>query len=242
MQAEHLVAHRGWQRQFPENTLPAIDGALRVGAINIEIDVQLSADHVPVLFHDETLQRLCRQSGRIDQYTAQQLRQFSAYEPERFGEQFLGTPIAELSAVVELFERNPHAHLFLEVKEEALRPFGNETVYEALLPLIERIRERCTLISFAFDFLQLARTRGWPRVGPVLNTWEEIDSPTLAALQPAVVFCDIHQLPRSRDLRAIPYPLVVYEVADRVSAEQLRARGIAKLETFNVGELLGKHA
>jgi len=124
------------------------------------------------------------------------------------------------------------------VKEEALHVFGNEAVYRALQPLIERIRERCTLISFAHTFLQFAKTQSWPRVGPVLNTWEEIDSPTLAALQPTVVFCDIDQLPRQRDLHSIPYPLVVYEVPDIDTAEKLRARGVAKLETFRVGELL----
>jgi len=56
MDREHLVAHRGWQRRYPENTLPAIKGALDAGARYIEVDVQLSADGVPVLFHDRTLQ------------------------------------------------------------------------------------------------------------------------------------------------------------------------------------------
>jgi|KBSSwiStaDraftv2_1062776.scaffolds.fasta_scaffold13185_4 glycerophosphoryl diester phosphodiesterase len=238
MDANYLVAHRGWRQHFPENTLPAIDGALQAGALNIEIDVQLSADQMPLLFHDRTLHRICRQRGELHQYTAQQLQQFSAYEPDRFGDKFLGTRITELNDVIALFEKNPQAHLFLEVKEEALHVFGNEAVYRALQPLIERIRERCTLISFAHTFLQFAKTQSWPRVGPVLNTWEEIDSPTLAALQPTVVFCDIDQLPRQRDLHLIPYPLVVYEVPDIDTAEKLRARGVAKLETFKVGELL----
>lgn len=238
MDANHLVAHRGWRQCFPENTLPAIAGALDVGALNIEIDVQLSADLVPMLFHDRTLDRMCRQRGELHQYTAQQLQQFSAYEPDRFADKFSGTAIAALEDVIALFEKNPQAHLFLEIKEEALRRFGNDAVYRAVQPLIERIRERCTLISFAQSFLQCAKRHGWPRVGPVLNTWEEIDSPTLAALQPAVVFCDIDQLPRHRDLHAVPYTLVVYEVPDIATAEKLRARGVAKLETFNVGELL----
>lgn len=237
MNTEQLVAHRGWRQRFPENTLPALAGALQVGAINIEIDVQLSADRVPMLFHDETLSRVCRQQGEIRQYTVEQLSRFSAYEPDRFGDEFLQTSIAALSDVVALFEQNRHAHLFLEVKEEALQHFGDAVVFDAIAQLIEPIRERCTLISFAHTFLQFAHTRGWPRLGPVLNAWEEINSATLAALQPSVVFCDIDQLPRG-DLHAIPYSLIVYEVPDTVTAEKLFARGIAKCETFNVGDLL----
>ncbi len=237
MDAEYLVAHRGWRQRFPENTLPAIEGALNAGATNIEIDVQLSADHVPILFHDRTLNRLCNVNGEIHQFTSQQLRQFRAYEPDRFGDHFIGTAIAELADVVALFENFPEAHLFLEVKEEALQVFGNAIVFDAIAPLIEPIRARCTLISFAFTFLQFAQARGWQRIGPVLNTWEEIESATLAQMQPAVVFCDIEQLPHG-DLHAIPYSLVVYEVPDVTTAEKLLARGVTKCETFNVGEML----
>lgn len=237
MKAEYLVAHRGWRQRYPENTLPAVEGALRAGAVNIEIDVQLSADEAPVLFHDRTLRRICRQRGAIHHYRYEQLQQFSAYEPDRFGERFLGTAIAHLRDLVALFERYPAAHLFLEIKRTAVLRFGNAAVYAAVLPHIEAIRTRCTLISFSHEFLQYAAAQGWPRVGPVLNTWEEIDSPTLAALRPAVVFCGTEQLPRG-DLHAIPYPLVVYEVQQREVAESLIARGVAKVETFLVGELL----
>lgn len=238
MQAEQLVAHRGWRNRFPENTLAAVQGALDAGARYIEIDVQVTADGEAVLFHDDTLDRICKQRGTIADYTFAQLQQFSAYEPQRFGEQFLGTPIAHLRDLVALFAQYPHAHLYLEIKDCPVLKFGNAATYDAVIPHIEAIRTRCTIISFVFDFLRYAKTRGWSAVGPVLNTWEEIDSPTLAALQPAVVFCDIHQLPAKRDLRATPYPLVVYEVQDAKIAAALLQRGVQRVETFTVGELL----
>lgn len=238
MQAEHLVAHRGWQRRFPENTVLAVKGALDAGARFVEIDVQLSADHEPVLFHDDTLDRICRQRGAIADYAYAQLQQFSAYEPDRFGEQFLGTPITHLRAIVELLEQYPHAHLYLEIKDCPVLKFGNEITFKAVAPYIEKIRGRCTMISFVFDFLRYAHMQGWPAVGPVLNTWEEIDSPMLAALTPAVVFCDVHDLPAKRDLHVIPYPLVVYEVQDVAIANALLQRGVQRVETFTVGELL----
>ncbi len=242
MDREHLVAHRGWRRRYPENTLPAIKGALDAGARYIEVDVQLTADLVPVLFHDRTLRRICRQRGAIHHYRAAQLQQFSAYEPERFGEQFLGTAIPLLRELVNLLLHYPDAHLFLEIKNLPVLEFGNEQTYRAVFAHLNPIEERCTVISFEHDFLRYALTRGWSRVGPVLNNWAEIDSAAIAALQPDVVFCDIAQLPAQRDLRAIVHPLAVYEVDRADIANDLLQRGVRWIETFAVGELLGSDA
>lgn len=241
MNAEHLVAHRGWQRRYPENTLPAVHGALAAGARYVEVDVQLSADLQPVLFHDRTLTRICRQRGAIHTHDYKTLQQFSAYEPERFGEKFLGTPIAHLRELIALLQQFPEAHLYLEIKSTAALKFGNAAVYAAVLMHIESIRTRCTLISFAHDFLHYAVERGWPSVGPVLNAWSEINTATLAALHPTVVFCDVLQLP-SGDLHAVPYSLVVYEVQDAAIANDLLLRGVQRVETFTVGELLETNA
>ncbi|MGF1546037.1 MAG: glycerophosphodiester phosphodiesterase family protein, partial [Thiotrichales bacterium] len=60
-----LVAHRGYALRYPENTLPAIEAALAAGARYVEIDVQLSADQVPVLFHDRSLMRMCEVTGAL---------------------------------------------------------------------------------------------------------------------------------------------------------------------------------
>lgn len=242
MQRDHLIAHRGWQRRYPENTLPAIQAALDAGARHIEIDVQLSADNVPVLFHDRTLNRLCRQGGPIHHYTSAQLHQFSAYEPERFGERFLGTAIAPLHDVVDLISSYVDAHLFLEVKGLAVLECGNGAVLDALEPFLDRLGERCTMISFAHEFLRYAKVRGYRRVGPVLNHWQEIHAPLVHALEPTVVFCDIAELPTQGDLSGLPFPLAVYEVDDAAQARALLDRGVRWVETFAIGELLGTAA
>jgi glycerophosphoryl diester phosphodiesterase len=238
MVSNHLVAHRGWQRRFPENTLPAVAGALAAGARYVEVDLQLSADRAPVLFHDDTLERICRQPGAIHQYSYAELQRFSAYEPARFGERFLGTAIAHLRELVQLLQSHADAHLFLEIKTEALQPFGNAVVYDTVVPLLQPIAARCTLISFDNAFLQYAARRGWPALGPVLNSWAEIDGAALRALPPAVVFCDTQQLPAACDPRAMSFPLAVYEVDQPAQLQALLARGVRWVETFAIGELL----
>lgn len=68
-----FIAHRGYAAAYPENTLIALDAARQAGAKYIEVDIQLSADGIPVLFHDRDLQRLCQQTGAIHDYTFSQL-------------------------------------------------------------------------------------------------------------------------------------------------------------------------
>lgn len=242
MDREHLVAHRGWQRRYPENTLPAIKGALDAGARYVEVDVQLTADGVPVLFHDRTLSRICRQRGAIHRYTAEQLRGFSAYEPERFDAQFLGTAIPTLAALVELLLQYRDAHLFLEIKNLPVLEYGNAHTFAAVKPYLDALGERCTVISFAHEFLHHAIEHGWPRVGPVLNDWREIHGASVDAMQPDVVFCAIEQLPAERDLSGIAHPLAVYEVDQPAVAADLLQRGVRWVETFAVGELLAADA
>ena len=52
-----LIAHRGWAARYPENTVPAFRAALEAGARFVELDVQLSSDLVPVVFHGSRGQR-----------------------------------------------------------------------------------------------------------------------------------------------------------------------------------------
>lgn len=67
------IAHRGDHRFHPENSLAAITAATDSRADMIEIDVHLSADGIPVVFHDTNLLRLGRRDIGINQLTAQEL-------------------------------------------------------------------------------------------------------------------------------------------------------------------------
>ena len=50
-----IIAHRGTPREHPENSLPGFERAVALGAEGIELDVQLTADGVPVVHHDAEL-------------------------------------------------------------------------------------------------------------------------------------------------------------------------------------------
>lgn len=68
------IAHRGDARRATENTLAALLAALDIPACDgVEFDVQASADEVPILLHDETLQRVQGRPERPDELTATEL-------------------------------------------------------------------------------------------------------------------------------------------------------------------------
>jgi glycerophosphoryl diester phosphodiesterase len=70
------IAHRGYHdlsHGRPENTLAAFEAAVAAG-YGIECDLQLSADGIPVVFHDDNLQRLVGEAGAVSARTADELR------------------------------------------------------------------------------------------------------------------------------------------------------------------------
>lgn len=69
-----IAAHRAGHLDAPENSLAAIDEAVREGADIVEIDVKVSADGVPFLMHDQTVTRTTGGAGEAESLTYAQLR------------------------------------------------------------------------------------------------------------------------------------------------------------------------
>jgi glycerophosphoryl diester phosphodiesterase len=69
-----VTAHRGFSGKFPENTLVAFEEAVKIGADIVEFDVRSSSDGVPVIFHDETLDRATNGTGNIADYSLSKLK------------------------------------------------------------------------------------------------------------------------------------------------------------------------
>lgn len=73
-----MYAHRGlWNSEsgIPENSLPAFARAVESG-FAIELDVQLTRDNRLVVFHDDTLERMCGVRGRVSSFTLRELKKF----------------------------------------------------------------------------------------------------------------------------------------------------------------------
>ncbi len=143
------IAHRGANKVAPENTLAAFERALTMGAHGIELDVRLSADEVPVVIHDATVDATTDGRGRVDQKTLKGLKELDAgasFEfPANNSMDFRARRIPTLAEVLE--ELGGSCLLNIELK--GVR-FLNEGLERIVVKLIERhgLGEKVLLSSF----------------------------------------------------------------------------------------------
>lgn len=233
-----IIAHRGFQRGCPENTLLAFRMAIAQGAKFVETDVRLTADRVPVLFHDSTLDRLCGVPGRISESTWDELQNLSAHEPMRFGKQFEDQRIASLAQFCDWLATNPDVTAFVELKP-ATKPRRHDDVRDAVLPVLQRVRSQVAVISYSANVLRRLRQRDPDLpIGIVSDDWP-LNS-AARDLAPDYVFCDVNALPTEGKIDVGPARLAVYEVSDWARAIDLAAQGVKFVETFDAASLLSE--
>lgn len=92
------IAHRGANQKAPENTLAAFRKAQELGMQWVEFDVMLSNDNVPVVIHDDTLERTTNGHGYIDEYSYDELKKLDA--GSWFSAAFAGERIPSLYEVI----------------------------------------------------------------------------------------------------------------------------------------------
>lgn len=110
------VAHRGYSWVAPENTLPALAGAVLAGATLVEFDVRTTADGVPVLIHDRTVDRTTNGSGHVWDFPVAQLRELDA--GSWFSPAFADVRVPLLGEALDVLA---DAGLLLEIKPPASR-------------------------------------------------------------------------------------------------------------------------
>ena len=71
-----VISHRGDWRNYPENSIPAIESVIRMGVDMMELDVKMTKDSVLVLMHDQTINRMTNGKGLIKDMTYDSLMTF----------------------------------------------------------------------------------------------------------------------------------------------------------------------
>lgn len=104
MPRKGLCAHRGCMETHPENTVPALREAVRLGAQMIEFDLLLTQDSVLVLMHDETVDRTTNGQGRVADLTLAEIRTLDAGMKK--SPVFAGTPIPTFEEALAVMPRN----------------------------------------------------------------------------------------------------------------------------------------
>ncbi len=112
-----VIAHRGASHDAPENTLAAIDLAVKMGADAVEVDVTMTRDGHVVLFHDRKLQRTTNGKGNTSEMTLRELKELDAgaWKHERYSGERVPTLAEALEAC------RSRIPLYLEIKERSKR-------------------------------------------------------------------------------------------------------------------------
>jgi len=122
------IAHRGASAHAPENTLAAFEQAIDSGARAIEFDVRVTKDGIPVVMHDETVERTTNGRGGVSEMTCSDLQQLDAgsWMDKRFSglkvptlQEAIATISAAAMPVIEL-----KSALDAPVLEEILKRYG----------------------------------------------------------------------------------------------------------------------
>lgn len=231
-----FIAHRGYASAYPENTLIALDAAQQAGAKYVEVDVQLSADGIPVLYHDRDLQRLCQQTGAIHDYTFSQLENFNVSDSEKFADKYSDNKITALRTFVDYLTEHPQLNAFIELKRSMVEKFGEDTVLKTLLPLFEGMKEQISFISYNQTILEKIHHSTDYATGIVVDDW--VDYNKDSGWQSEWLFCSVEGLPEDNAELEIKPKIAIFEVANIGLAKHLLARGIRYLETFRIKEML----
>ncbi|MEI6806765.1 MAG: glycerophosphodiester phosphodiesterase family protein [Myxococcaceae bacterium] len=137
-QKPFILAHRGARSQAPENTLAAFRKAFELGADGFECDVFLSRDGIPVIIHDQTLDRTTSQKGFVWDYDAKDL-------------QALGVPTLQ-----EALEIIPSGGI-INIELKGCKPFSPEYLGKQIKKLLNHY-----VIISSFDTELLKVWHGYP--------------------------------------------------------------------------------
>lgn len=147
MQRPFIWAHRGASKFAPENTMAAFSAAVELGADGLELDIHLSRDGIPVVIHDESLERTTDGQGLVADASLKQLQQLDAggwFSPE-----FMRAPLPTLAEVLSAFTGK--LSLNLELKEFS-------TGVEVLSLLRQHPDAEIIISSFDYDLLKGLRS------------------------------------------------------------------------------------
>jgi len=146
------IAHRGASYDYPENTMIAFEKAYEMGADLIELDVMITRDNVPIIFHDRRIDKRTKGKGVVGRLSYEYIKSLDA--GSWFGKEFAGTPIPTLDEV--LSWASGKIAVNIEIKREAIAASPDNGIVKQVIDLVRKYEmEEYVLIStFSYEALE----------------------------------------------------------------------------------------
>lgn len=234
-----VLGHRGARASAPENTLVSFRLAKELGADGVEFDVTMSKDAVPVVIHDNTLERTTNGKGLVSNYSARELSKLNA---TKLATGFLEEGVPSLSEALQSF---PDGFIVnIELKNPGL--FTKFQFAEKVLSIALPHERRLIIIFSSFDgeilcmlrnlkpsliisLLLSPREKHWPSS---LSYWRHI-KPDALHVPPILVNRIMVFMAKKANL-----PLSVWTVNDPEKVRRYFKQGISGVFTDHVAEII----
>ncbi len=235
-----VIGHRGAAAYAPENTLEGIHTAADMDIEWVELDVKLTKDDIPIIFHDDTLERTTNGSGLVAKTTYEDLKQLEA--GSWFADSFTGIKIPTLEEAIDvLIERN--LGLSLEIKPCTGREKETAEIALDMLSHYWDDHDRLLISSFSHISLEAAQdlARDWARgllIGlkspekwlkaiesnEMPEDWKEVaDYLDVSTIN---VLASLLTKETAMDIIDAEYPLLSFTVNDPMELQKLQRMGV----------------
>jgi glycerophosphoryl diester phosphodiesterase len=230
MQRPFIWAHRGASKIAPENTMAAFSAAVELGADGLELDIHLSQDSIPVVIHDESLERTTDGRGLVANASLEQLQQLDAggwFSPE-----FMGESLPTLAEV--LSEFSGKLSLNLELKE-----------FSAGVEVLSLLRQHpdAEVVISSFDYDLLKGLRSLDEALPLAVLFDDGSWRQAVRLANEISACAFHPADNLvcrrmvAACRKLALPVSVWTVDRERQARSLVRMGVSGLFTNDPGAL-----
>ena len=223
-----IIGHRGVAAYAPENTLEGLHTAADMGVEWVEFDVKITKDHVPILFHDDTLERTTNGGDRpVAECTYDEIRALEA--GSWFGESFAGIKIPTLEEALEVLIEHDLG-LNLEIKP---CPGREKETAEAALDMLSTIwddHDRLLISSFSHVSMETALDMAgdWHRGFLLPEEWPENWKELAEYLQVSTFNVNGNAVTREHidELLDLEKPILAYTINDPDRARILQGWGV----------------
>lgn len=230
-----IIAHRGASAYYPENTMAAFKAAVEMGAEMLELDVMMSQDGVPVVFHDTRLSRRSNGKGYLPNHTLAELKKLDAgswFDP-RFSDQKIPTLEEALAFAAGKIAVN------IEIKSQAVSGSLIGGVEKKSLDLVRKYGMENYVLFSSFNY---EAVRSFKKLNPTIpvallydfrQSNEKLPHQIIREHKADAFNCSQRQLTKKwiEDLREHKIPSFIYTVDSESKMRKLVAAGVTGIFT-----------
>lgn len=226
-----IIAHRGSSGEAPENTLASLHLAGQQGAKWVEIDVILSADGIPVIFHDNQLSRTSNGDGLIHKSSLSELKELDvgSWKDPKFHNERIPTLMEAIDVIT-------HYGMGLNLELKPCDGLEEETVSASIEVLKAYWPQHLPLLFSSFNYFALISAKTmWPEIARGYNVsaipkaWKDrLEHLKCTGLHIHQSFFHAEQV---AEIKAAGYKVLAFTINDEDLALQLFDQGLDSIFT-----------